>query len=119
MRPLESCQRAFTWFCIVYTDDESLSYWQNNERKMFRLIFAALLIGAMVLVVTSSVELVSTDLEQSFFGFFQLGIASMFLNAFIAMFTSGQKVATIFGRLAKIHEKCKNSISHKNTRSQI
>lgn len=107
MKPLARCQLAFNWFCVVYTTDKSLSNSQMKANKIFRWIYAVILVSEMVLVVISSIKLVSNDLEEALFAFFQIGISAMILNGFITMVSSGFKVALIFEDLTQIHDKCK------------
>lgn len=108
MPPLASCQRAFTWFCVIYPDVDSLDYRQKLARKVFRLTFAVVFLSAMLLSIISSVKIVSIDLEQSLFAFFQFGVVSISFCGFIALFVSGPKVANIFEQLTAIYDKCKN-----------
>lgn len=107
MLPLPTCQRAFPWFCIIYTDNESLSSWQKRGRKVFRLVFAVTLVMNITLLITSSLKLVSNDLEESVYAICQLFVVLVTFNAFITMLLTGSKVSNILEKLTRIYEKCK------------
>lgn len=113
MKPLAICQLAFNWFCVVYTTDKSLSSSQKKANQIFRWIYAVILVSEMIFVVISSVQLVSNDLEEALFAFFQMGISAMILNGFITMVSSGFKVAQIFEDLTQIYDKCEIEMEKK------
>lgn len=113
--PLETLPEVFTWLCITYTDDKSVSYWQKMARITVRSTFVFGLIGAMTLVTISSLKLISTNLEESLYGFFQLGVVAITLVGFISMITAGSRLANIFDTLISIHDTCKIRIKCMNS----
>lgn len=112
MKALETGRQLFSWFC---TDaiDEPLNKYQLLARQIFRIIYGILCI-ALIIVMNANLFLnynitsMTNDINEHFYGFFQLNSTMHSLSVVVATFISGSKLASLFITLQNIYDTCKS-----------
>lgn len=110
VKPLETGRQLFSWFCLDAVD-EPLSKYQMLARKIFRPFYGVTCAVLMVIFNGSLFQnftLMADDINELFYGFFQLNSTLQALACVFAIFISGRKLASLFRKLGNIYQACKN-----------
>lgn len=108
-KPLETGRQMFSWFCIDAID-EPLSNYQVLGRKIFRLFYVVICCVLVVIfnaVLFKNSTSMMNDINELFYGLFQLNSTLEAVACVFAIFMSGRKLASLFRILDNIYKTCK------------
>lgn len=111
MKLLEKGRRTLNWMGIHFSDDDPVNRKIKLAQNASTIIFVMLFITIATLHVKSFLNLRIINPEEFFFILTQFVMAAHGSSAFITIYSSCNRITTVFQCLTEIYEKCKQNES--------
>lgn len=108
MEPFKTNRKMLTWFCLCPVD-ETATKWTKFGYIITTILTILPLTFMLITSIIYFLKYFEIDLEESLYGFFQIGGTLSLLYGFWAVLFSRNKMKAIFDDLSEIYRASKGS----------